>query len=143
MLTNREKEKRKERSRVFYEKNRERILAKQSTPEWLEGRRRRYMTPERLEAKRERDRKAEENKRGPLRRRRLLEAKTPCIACGEMDKTVIQFHHPDERHETGRHKISAYAGGSEERWQEALKEVVCLCGNCHIKVHAGTLVLLK
>ena len=68
--------------------------------------------------------------------------RTPCIACGESDPTVIEFHHlnPEEKD----FDISRMCGrrASRDRITEEINKCVCLCSNCHKRVHANTLTLL-
>ena len=71
--------------------------------------------------------------------RRELLSQFPCVACGEADPTVIQWHHvvPED-------KESQVVGNgiSEERfWNEVLK-CVPLCANCHVKIHKEKLCLM-
>ena len=71
--------------------------------------------------------------------RRKLLSEFPCIACGESDTTVIQWHHV-----VPADKESQVIGNgiSEERfWNEVLK-CVPLCANCHVKLHKEKLCLI-
>jgi len=78
-------------------------------------------------------------KRVAERRRELL-SEFPCIACGETDTTVIQWHHviPADK------ETQVIGNGiSEERfWDEVLK-CVPLCANCHVKIHKNKLCLMR
>ena len=87
-------------------------------------------------------------KRAELRKQRVIRNKklvmdnmTPCVACGEDDPVVIDFHHLDMKEK--EHGISKLVqnNSSVETLQEELDKCVCLCSNCHRRVHAGTLTL--
>ena len=72
--------------------------------------------------------------------RRELLSQFPCIACGESDPTVIQWHHVNP---ADKETQVISNGISEERfWDEVLK-CVPLCANCHVKVHKEKLCLMK
>ena len=79
------------------------------------------------------------NKRVAQERRDLLSI-FPCLACGNPDPTVIQWHHVDP---TEKESQVIGNGISDERfWDEVLK-CVPLCANCHVKIHKNKLCLLK
>lgn len=71
----------------------------------------------------------------------LKEMKTPCIICGESEPVAIDFHHinPEEKEFTiGKHR------GKNRAWlSQEISKCVCLCSNCHRKVHAGLINLQK
>ena len=71
----------------------------------------------------------------------VLEHTTPCIACGESDPVLIDSHHLD--HTEKEHGISklVYNNSSLDKIKAEIDKCVCLCSNCHRKVHAGTLHL--
>lgn len=77
------------------------------------------------------------------RQRRIIEhlytLKTPCIICGESDPCCIDFHHinPTEKEFT----ISKRLGISKERIEREIAKCVCVCANCHRKIHFGSLNL--
>lgn len=62
-----------------------------------------------------------------------------CIACGEAEITCLEFHHKDPN--VKEFLISDYRRFNTPKWLEEVKKCVCLCANCHRKVHAGVLVL--
>ena len=80
-----------------------------------------------------------------LRRERnknfVLEKMTPCIVCGESDPVVIDFHHLDENQKDKGISQMMQSNYSLQKIQEELDKCVCLCSNCHRRVHAGTLTL--
>lgn len=65
--------------------------------------------------------------------------KTACIACGENEKTCIDFHHlnPEKKVAT----VSSMVRGSLEKLKQEVSKCICLCSNCHRKFHAGILHL--
>ena len=69
----------------------------------------------------------------------LYSLKTSCIICGESEPVCLDFHHknPSEKEFTiGKHQTR-----SKERLLKEIEKCVCLCSNCHRKVHAGIINL--
>ncbi len=71
--------------------------------------------------------------------RKSLLSVFPCIACGESDPILIDWHHvnPDEK----LFNISMSHIGHDKWWSEVLK-CIPLCCNCHRKIHFDLLCLL-
>ena len=65
--------------------------------------------------------------------------KTPCVACGEEDHICIDFHHIEP--EKKSFAISKSTGRSIKSIKEEIEKCVCLCANCHRKLHAGKIDL--
>lgn len=65
--------------------------------------------------------------------------KTPCIICGESEPFCIDFHHknPSEKEFT----ISKKTNLGKDKLLVEIQKCVCLCANCHRKVHAGLIDL--
>ena len=65
--------------------------------------------------------------------------KTPCIVCGESEPIAIDFHHinPNEKEFT----IGKHRGKNREWLSQEISKCVCLCANCHRKVHVGLIDL--
>ena len=63
----------------------------------------------------------------------------PCVCCGESDPVVIDFHHvnPTEK----EYPVSKMYAMKHEKIIAEVDKCVCLCANCHRKVHAGTIDL--
>jgi hypothetical protein len=67
---------------------------------------------------------------------------TGCILCREAEHACLSAHHvkADEKDfnigDASRKKMSA------ARVEQELAKCICLCHNCHAKVHAGIVVLL-
>ena len=79
--------------------------------------------------------------RGKRNRSRYYEFKTTleCVSCGESAPYCLDFHHLD-----GTDKQYAIAKITDINWGTLIRELrkcVCLCANCHRKVHAGDLVV--
>ena len=73
--------------------------------------------------------------------KRNLLAPFTCIACDNIDPTVVQWHHliPEEK----EFEIMSNLNMSNERWWAELLKCVPLCANCHMKLHKNQLCLLK
>lgn len=83
--------------------------------------------------------RAQQNRRSQRVKEWFYELKTPCIICGESEPVCIDFHHkdPNEKEFTiGKHRSRSRAW----LWEE-ISKCVCLCSNCHRKVHAGLINL--
>ena len=65
--------------------------------------------------------------------------KTPCVFCGETDPICIDWHHINPKEKS--FAISHIKGKAKERTLEEMKKCVCVCANCHRKLHAGKLSL--
>lgn len=65
--------------------------------------------------------------------------KTPCIICGESEPFCIDFHHknPSEKEFT----ISKKTNLGKDKLLAEIQKCICLCANCHRKVHAGLIDL--
>ena len=75
-------------------------------------------------------------------RKNLIDShKKPCLICGESDLVVIEFHHVDERKDVGGTLVSQALRQSKKKFLEEVEKCVCLCANCHRRVHAGTVVI--
>ena len=60
----------------------------------------------------------------------LNSIKTPCIVCGEAEPVCIDFHHINPVDKDFRSR-------SREWLLQEVSKCVCLCADCHRKVHAG------
>lgn len=65
--------------------------------------------------------------------------KTPCIICGESEPVCIDWHHLDP--DTKSFTIGANFNKAKNLILEEIQKCVCLCANCHRKVHNGKLKL--
>ncbi len=80
------------------------------------------------------------NKRSQKRKTEwLYSLKNPCIICSEYEPCCIDFHHidPNEKDFT----IGKHRGRGKEKLYEEIKKCVCVCSNCHRKIHAGLINL--
>lgn len=69
----------------------------------------------------------------------LKTLKTKCIVCNETEPVCLDFHHinPEEKEFTiGKHRSK-----SKENLLKEISKCVCLCANCHRKIHAGLINL--
>ena len=63
-----------------------------------------------------------------------------CLTCGEREHCALDAHHLDPKIKEGN--IAHVArDSSPTRMLKELNKCVCLCANCHRKVHAGILEL--
>lgn len=87
---------------------------------------------------REATRKRRQERRKLLKQRiEDIKRQLECRICGESDIVCLDFHHLDPA--TKEFEI-AMAMNDEWPWEKVLAEIrkcVCLCANCHRKVHAG------
>lgn len=78
--------------------------------------------------------------RNKKRRDWLHSLKTPCIFCGEDEPVCIDFHHLDPSIKEDR--LAKMVGEvSKERVLQEVAKCVCVCSNCHRKLHAGIITL--
>lgn len=68
--------------------------------------------------------------------------KTACVVCGETEKCCIDFHHIRNKF-IEISKIVRYSNTKKGRliFDDEVKKCVCICSNCHMKLHAGLLSL--
>lgn len=72
--------------------------------------------------------------------RNSILARFNCIACGETDSDLIDWHHvnPEDK-EFG---IASRMSSSHDRWWLEVLKCVPLCALCHRKIHMNKLCLL-
>lgn len=65
-----------------------------------------------------------------------------CRVCGEMELACLEFHHinPSEKEYTVSRMILTRVGVSTV--QRELDKCICVCANCHLKIHAGIVSLI-
>lgn len=73
------------------------------------------------------------------KRQWMDDQKKPCIICGEAEKVCIDFHHLDPKEKD--FTIGANSRKTKDALQKEIDKCVCLCANCHRKVHAGLIDL--
>ena len=71
----------------------------------------------------------------------VLEHMTRCIECGESEPVVIDFHHLDASEKEDGISRLIWNNSSLDKIKREIDKCVCLCSNCHRRVHAGTLQL--
>lgn len=69
----------------------------------------------------------------------LYTLKTPCIICGESEPCCIDFHHinPDTKEFT----ISQHLGKGRDVLRKEISKCICVCANCHRKIHFDSINL--
>lgn len=65
-----------------------------------------------------------------------------CALCDETEPACLDFHHLDP-HQKDLEVAALLARGSKLRLQEEIKKCVCVCANCHRKIHAGLISLIS
>ena len=91
-----------------------------------------------------RDANPEKHRKESARRQKeqtawLQSLKKECLICGEKEPICLDFHHinPEEKSFT----IAKHQSLGKEKLLAEIKKCVCLCSNCHRKVHAGIINL--
>lgn len=103
------------------------------------GRRRSWI---KAESHRTRDKRIYETKT-EIRERILLVKGAKCVRCGEIDLSLLQFHHidPTTKLKNVTEFISSYHWNPTwENWNKLVREVnkcVVLCKKCHTEYHQG------
>lgn len=69
----------------------------------------------------------------------LYSLKKKCLICGETEPVCLDFHHidPNEKDFT----IGKNRNKSKENLMKEIEKCVCVCANCHRKIHAGIINL--
>lgn len=86
--------------------------------------------------------KRETKRRRDINRQKIAEYKQMlgCRFCSETEPVCLEFHHLDPS--AKEHQIANSLGMNIEALFEEIKQkCICLCSNCHKKVHAGILVV--
>lgn len=105
--------------RSHYAKNREHIKAVQAP--YREGRRKQYQAYS--DAHR-------------ARKRIFIDSlRTPCVACGESRRAVLDFHHMDSSEKA--FTMTTLPGRTKDVIRAEIAKCVSLCANCHRLLHAG------
>ncbi len=68
-----------------------------------------------------------------------IKAEAGCCVCGESDDCCLDFHHPNDDKDKGVSYCIAVK--SLKRLVNEINKCVCVCSNCHRKIHAGKIVL--
>ena len=66
----------------------------------------------------------------------------PCVVCNESDPVVLHFHHRDSREKKCRIADLVNGASAIATIQQEIDKCVVLCANCHMRVHAGTVILV-
>ena len=62
-----------------------------------------------------------------------------CIFCHEMERCCLDAHHVDPSNKTIAISKALKDGISITRLESEIKKCICICSNCHRKIHAGIL----
>ena len=68
----------------------------------------------------------------------LNEHKTQCIICGESAKCCLEFHHIGEKLFNISQAVSHIP---TDLFIKELSQTICVCKNCHSKIHNGLIKL--
>lgn len=60
-----------------------------------------------------------------------------CAVCGETEMVCLDFHHKDPFQKDMSVSLLARRGHAWQRVLEEINKCVCVCSNCHRKIHAG------
>lgn len=66
-----------------------------------------------------------------------------CALCSENEEACLSAHHLDAEDKEFNVGDAVRRKFSRKKVEEELAKCVCLCHNCHAKVHAGSLSLIK
>ena len=69
----------------------------------------------------------------------LYTLKQKCVICGESEPVCLDFHHIDSSEK--EFTIGKHRSKSRSELLIEIQKCVCLCANCHRKVHAGIIDL--
>tara|TARA_R110002012_G_scaffold100791_1_gene239572 strand:+ start:377 stop:703 length:327 start_codon:yes stop_codon:yes gene_type:complete len=69
----------------------------------------------------------------------VISLQTPCVVCGEDEPCVIEWHHvnPEEK----EYNVTRMFKMNKKKVLAEIDKCVCLCRNCHARVHAGVITL--
>lgn len=70
----------------------------------------------------------------------LEQHKTKCYICGEDSKCCLEFHHIKDKLFNISQSVSLV---STEQFKEELKKCICVCKNCHTKIHNNIIKLKR
>jgi len=60
-----------------------------------------------------------------------------CVLCGEMHPSCLEAHHRDPAQKEHRIWEWRHRGLAPEKVRVELEKCVCVCSNCHRKIHSG------
>lgn len=61
-----------------------------------------------------------------------------CAICGEDDINCLEVHHIGDKHFSVSSMINNV---STKELKEELKECICVCANCHKKIHSDEIII--
>lgn len=72
---------------------------------------------------------------------KALKQRLSCLVCSEDDPCCLEFHHVDPSSKRATIANLVRSEAPIKQIVHELKKCVCLCSNCHKKVHANSLDL--
>lgn len=80
--------------------------------------------------------KRRERIRGMIELSTSLKQQTGCVVCGENEDVCLDWHHIDPSTKTRNISSIIENLNNQPMMLDEIKKCVCLCSNCHKKVHA-------
>lgn len=64
-----------------------------------------------------------------------------CLFCNEKEKCCLDYHHvnPQEKDDEVKKMLNEFR--SKKKVLKELEKCICVCANCHRKIHAGILII--
>ncbi len=70
-----------------------------------------------------------------------LKLNLSCIKCGEKETCCLDFHHLESNKKEFAISKAPFANISIARILKEIKKCICVCSNCHRKIHAGIITV--
>lgn len=70
-----------------------------------------------------------------IRQYRQFKESLKCSLCDENERCCLSFHHTEDSKDYNLSSIAKFFG--MPKFNKELKKCVCVCHNCHSKIHAG------
>lgn len=65
-----------------------------------------------------------------------------CYCCPENNPACLDFHHTEDDKDINV-SVAIQKGWGKQKIKEEISKCVVICSNCHRKLHAGLIILLK
>lgn len=66
-----------------------------------------------------------------------IKQKLCCVVCGEKEMVCLDFHHRDPSQKDMSVSLLTRRGHAWQRVLDEINKCICVCSNCHRKIHAG------